>query len=236
MASPSGMTGSPLIGVTAARRGGWWMWTFNRLSLALAGARALRISPDRPAPIESLDGLLVGGGDDIGVSLYHYMAEPSVAVDEERDAIERRMVHEAHERSMPVLGVCRGAQMINVAFGGSLHTDIYDVYAKLPRLRTVLPRKRVRVTRDSRLARLMGDEALMVNALHHQSIDRLGEGLAAVAWDKHGIVQGIEASDPKAFCFGVQWHPEFLVFRKSHRALFKALSKAAAAYRENKGS
>jgi len=212
------------------------MWNFNRFSLALAGAKAVRISPDRLVPIKMLDGLLVGGGDDIGVSLYHYMAEPSVGVDEERDAIERRMVHEAYELRMPVLGVCRGAQMINVAFGGSLHTDIYDVYAKLPRLRTVLPRKRVRVVAESRLAGLLGEPLVKVNALHHQSIDRLGQGLDAVAWDKHGIIQGIEAANTRTFCFGVQWHPEFLVFRRSQRGLFCALSTAANIYRENRES
>lgn len=224
------MSMRPLIGVTAARRGGWWMWTFNRFNLALAGAKAVRISPDRPVGIEALDGLLVGGGDDIGVEMYHYMAEPSVAVDEDRDRLERRLVRDAHACGMPVLGVCRGAQMINVAFGGTLHTDIHEVYAEVPRMRTVLPRKRIEVRSGSRLSGLMGEPVVIVNALHHQSIDRLGNGLQAVAWDTHGIIQGIEAVRTDSFCFGVQWHPEFLVFHQSQRALFGALAGAAAAF------
>jgi len=221
----------PRIGVTTARRGGWAMWSFNRLALARAGARALRIRPDRPRDIAELDGLLVGGGDDIGVELYHYMAEPAVAVDAERDALERRLVCAAHARSMPILGVCRGAQMINIAFGGTLHSDIYDAYAAAPRLRTVLPRKRVHIAAGSRMAGLLGEAAIAVNALHHQSIDRLGTGLAAVAWDDHTIIQGIEAPHGDSFCVGVQWHPEFLVFNRRQMGLFRALTRAAADYR-----
>lgn len=217
----------PVIGVTTARRGGRWMWYFNRFNIWRSGGRARRIRPQRPSHIDELDGLLVGGGDDIGVELYDMVPEPTVEVDRERDVLEMSLVTEAHERGIPVLGVCRGAQMINVAFGGNLHTDIYEVYVKAPRLKTVLPKKKIHVDPDSRLARLMGREDPTVNALHHQSIDGLGKKLKAVAHDQAGIVQGIESEDPETFLFGVQWHPEFLIFHPHQLDLFRALVEAA---------
>ncbi|WP_281300333.1 MULTISPECIES: gamma-glutamyl-gamma-aminobutyrate hydrolase family protein [unclassified Iodidimonas] len=220
----------PRIGVTTSARGGWWMWMFNRFSLWRAGARAVRIHPDSPCDLDDLQGLLVGGGDDIGVGLYHAQPEPMIAIDPARDDLECGLVRKAHERAMPVLGVCRGAQMINVAFGGSLHRDIHDVYRSAPRLRTVLPRKRVHLDPQSRLAAMLRGQRFRVNALHRQSIDRLGQDLVAVGHDHHQIIQAIETTRSDRFCFGVQWHPEFLIFNPHHKALFGALAKAARCY------
>lgn len=220
----------PRIGVTTARRGGIAMLLFNRLAVWRAGGRAIRISPGRPRGIEELDGIVVGGGDDISVTMYrkggHIEIAPDIRVDHERDRLERDLVCAALDHGVPILGICRGAQMINVALGGTLHEDIYKVYVEAPRLRTPLPRKHVEIAADSRLGALVECGRCTVNALHHQSVDRLGNGLRVVARDEWGIVQAIEMP-ARRFVVGVQWHPEFLVFSRGQQALFRALVREA---------
>lgn len=223
----------PKIGITTQRRGGRAMWWFNRFAVWRVGGRPVRISPDRPVKIGELDGLLIGGGDDISWSLYLQPEEwpelrPEVRIDLERDHLERDLVNAAMARGMPVLGICRGAQMINVARGGTLHADIYSAYEGVPAMRTPLPRKHVRIEAGSRLHELLGTTACRVNALHHQSVDRPGNGLRIAARDDHGIVQAIEAP-AEPFLVGVQWHPEFLVFDRGQLRLFDRLVAAARA-------
>jgi putative glutamine amidotransferase len=216
----------PLIGVTTSRRGGWRAYMMHRLALWRVGARAVRLTAGDPPPGRPLDGLVIGGGDDIGAELYGGRVLPDVRVDPERDALELRVLHEALPQGVPVLGICRGAQMINVALGGSLHSDIYEVYVKAPRLRTVLAKKVVSIEPGSRLDRILRCNPCRVNALHHQSVDRPGRGLRIVAQDEAGIVQAIEGVEDR-FIVGVQWHPELLVFRSPQQRLFAALAEAA---------
>jgi putative glutamine amidotransferase len=168
----------------------------------------------------------VGGGDDIDAELYGLDLRLGLRIDRERDRLEMAQLERAHARGLPILGVCRGAQILNVFRGGTLHPDIYEAYGDLPPQRTVIPRKRVRVVEDSRLYRVMGLESCRVNSLHHQSIDKLGRDLRAVAWDKYGIVQGIDCETGQ-FVIGVQWHPEFVPLNRHHQALYRALVRAA---------
>ncbi|WP_243370314.1 gamma-glutamyl-gamma-aminobutyrate hydrolase family protein [Microvirga solisilvae] len=216
----------PLIGVTTSRRGGWRSYLMHRLALARAGARSVRIMPGEPLPEEPLQGLVIGGGDDIGAEIYGGKVLPDVRIDPERDKMELSLLRAALPRQLPVLGICRGSQMINVALGGTLHTDIYEVYVQAPKMRTVLPKKRVSIEAGSRLDRILSCNPCLVNALHHQSVDRLGEGLAIAARDEIGIVQAIE-NDKAPFLVGVQWHPELLVWKKPQQRLFAALAEAA---------
>lgn len=217
----------PLVGVTASARGSRMLWLFNRLALIRAGARAVKLTADAVGNLDRLDALVIGGGDDIEPVRYGAALEPTVKIDPARDELELEALDWAARRSRPVLGICRGAQMINVHRGGTLHVDIYKVYVEAPRLRTVLPRKIVRVDPDSRLSRVLRQEECRVNALHHQSIDRLGQGLCVAARDVHGIVQAVEATD-SPFVLGVQWHPEFLVTDKGQQRLYGALVAAVA--------
>ncbi|MCB8822992.1 gamma-glutamyl-gamma-aminobutyrate hydrolase family protein [Microvirga rosea] len=216
----------PLIGVTTSRVGGWRSYLMHRLALARAGARAVRLMAGTPLPQEPLQGLIIGGGDDIGAEIYGGKVLPDVRIDPERDKLELSLLKMALPMSLPVLGICRGSQMINIALGGTLHTDIYEVYIQAPKMRTVLPKKRIRILPESKLDQILGCNPCRVNALHHQSVDRLGEGLRIAAEDENGIVQAIE--DPNAaFLLGVQWHPELLFWKKQQQRLFQALSQAA---------
>jgi putative glutamine amidotransferase len=169
---------------------------------------------------------VIGGGDDIGAEIYGGKVIPDVRLDPERDKIELALLKAALPAQLPVLGICRGSQMLNVALGGTLHTDIYEVYVQAPKMRTVLPRKRVSIETGSRLDRILRCNPCQVNALHHQSVDRLGQGLIIAARDENGIVQAVE-SETAPFLLGVQWHPELLVWKKPQQRLFAALVEAA---------
>jgi putative glutamine amidotransferase len=168
----------------------------HRLALYRVGARSVRLVHGRPAPSEPLQGLIIGGGDDIGAEIYGGQVLPDVRLDPERDTLELKLLEAALPARLPVLGICRGSQMINVALGGTLHTDIYEVYEHAPRMRTVLPKKTVSIVEGSRLDRALRCNPCRVNALHHQSVDRLGRGLRVVARDEAGIVQASRGRGP----------------------------------------
>jgi len=220
------MTVRPRIGVTVSDRGATLTWLAHWLAVRRAGGRPVRLSAGGRTDTTGLDGVLIGGGDDIGAEMYGGEVTLDLRIDPDRDRMERRALDWALHAQVPVLGVCRGAQMINVHLGGTLHQDVHAAYRELPRLRTPLARKRITLARESRLARLMGGGRVAVNSLHHQAVNRLGRGLRVSARDAHRVVQALE--HPAAgFLVGVQWHPEFLVFRRRHQALYRGLVRAA---------
>lgn len=147
----------------------------------------------------------------------------------DRDALEGRLIRNALDAGLPVLGICRGMQLINVAAGGSLHQSLEGFYEEYPAIRSVLPRKQVLLAAESRLHRILGCDSCRVNALHRQAIDRLGTGMTVVAREENGVIQAIEGTGPGfSWLIGVQWHPEYLPQRREQRALFAALVDAAA--------
>ena len=189
---------------------------------------------------DEIDGLCIPGGPDIHPSLYgheeHEMLGPT---DAELDAFERALVVEAIDRDLPLLGICRGAQMINVATGGTLHQHLPAcVNGSLAhRQEEDIGRVThgVRVAAGSALGAALGREALEVNSLHHQAVDGLGEGLRAVAWAPDGVVEAVEGLGD-AFLLGVQWHAEALLQLSEERLLLSAFVSAAAARLEEVGS
>jgi putative glutamine amidotransferase len=214
--------------VTTSSRSGWRVFPFIALNLWLAGGRGLRWGAGRPADLEQVDGIVIGGGDDISPDLYGMEIVTTARLDPERDALEHRLANAALMQDIPVLGICRGAQMLNIAAGGSLHQNAWEVYPTSRPVTTVLPKREVEVVEDARLALIAGTEPMHVNALHSQSVDRLGDGFRVAARDTGGMVQAIER-DQDPFALGVQWHPEYLVYAKRQRAIFRALVAAARA-------
>ncbi|MAL99837.1 MAG: gamma-glutamyl-gamma-aminobutyrate hydrolase [Alteromonadaceae bacterium] len=146
--------------------------------------------------------------------------------DHARDELESRLIREAIARDLPVLGICRGAQLINVILGGSLHQQILDFYTESPQIRSVLPRKQVELLQGSRLEQILQCSCCHVNALHRQAIKEPGLGLQVVAREANGVIQAVENSQ-KQFLIGVQWHPEFMPQSEGQFSLFQALTRAA---------
>src|SRR5690606_21585499 len=143
-------------------------------------------------------------------------------LDKERDELEFKLVDQAVKAEIPLLGICRGAQLINVYFKGDLHDDISSFYQEEPNRASIFPVKKVFLKARSKLSRYIGMDELYVNALHRQAVKNVGEGIQIVAQEPNGVVQAIE-SFQKNFVIGVQWHPEYLLTKASHRKIFKAL-------------
>ncbi|KPQ24293.1 MAG: putative glutamine amidotransferase [Halomonas sp. HL-48] len=215
----------PLIGITTSDAKSQLAWWFDWFAVWRHGGRPLRLSPSRPKP-KHLDGLIIGGGDDIEASLYGGEVQLDVRLDLARDELELNLLERFIPQHTPVLGICRGAQLINVHLGGTLDPDIYTTHEGLKRRRTVLPRKTVDIVGASQLHRLLGVTWCRVNSLHHQAVNRAGEGIDIVARDRDGLVQGIESRDHD-FLIGVQWHPEWLIFNRPQQRLIRALVAAA---------
>jgi putative glutamine amidotransferase len=245
------MPGAPLIGVTTSvtpdddpgrtpHRA-----HLNRayvLAVQRAGGIPVLLPPyfDEPtvqALWDRVDGLvLTGGGDIVPERFGERRHEHTEGVSEMRDTLELDLTERALHGGYPVLAICRGVQVLNVALGGSLHQHIPDAYPASginhaqdrPRHQ---PTHEVKVmVEDTRLGSILGAGELTVNSFHHQAINRLGRGLRQVAWAPDGVIEGIEMAAASVLVVGVQWHPEDLVEDDpAARRLFAALVAAARA-------
>ncbi|MGA4493461.1 gamma-glutamyl-gamma-aminobutyrate hydrolase family protein [Vreelandella venusta] len=215
----------PLIGITTSDQKSHLAWWFDWFAVWRHGGNPLRLSPSRALPAH-LDGLIIGGGDDIQAHLYGGEVQLDVRLDPARDELELNLLGRFIPQNTPVLGICRGAQLINVHLGGTLDPDIYTTHEGLKRRRTVLPRKTVDIVGGSKLYQLLGVTWCRVNSLHHQAVNQTGDGINIVARDRDGLVQGIE-STKHDFLIGVQWHPEWLIFNRPQQRLISALVAAA---------
>ncbi len=160
---------------------------------------------------ERLDGLLIIGGCDIAPELYGQENRFCIETDPKRDRVECFLAHVFVGMDKPVLGICRGAQLLNCAFGGTMIQDIIEEKpGSLQHARDDRPGEavhRVRIVKDSLLYGVLGDEELGVNSRHHQAADRIGEGFCVCAKAEDGVTEAIWMPE-KRFVLGVQWHPE----------------------------
>lgn len=163
----------------------------------------------------------------LGLFRIAFATRSTQAYDPERDKLEKDLIQYAMDRQLPVLGICRGAQLMNVALGGSLHQDIGHFYTEeTSNVRSILPRKTISVETDSRLYEILGSHSCFVNALHNQSINRLGKAVTVSAVEPNGVVQAIEQRN-EVFFLGVQWHPEYMPQSTTQQALFRGLVRCA---------
>jgi len=221
----------------------WGVWRLPAALIPLAYVRAVEAAGGRPLlvppsedgveeTLDALDGLLVSGGPDVDPGLYGQEPHAATAgMQEERDRGELALLTAALERDLPVLAVCRGSQLLNVARGGDLVQHLPDVLGEETHKHRpgAFADHGVTVRGDSRLGALMGERA-PVKSHHHQGFGRVGDGLVESAWAEDGTVEGLE--DPgRNFALGVLWHPE----EGEDATLFRALVEEARAYRQRRG-
>ena len=223
----------PIVGLTTCSR-----LTDYESSIARVGGTVRPLDPrmaDAESALNGLDGLILTGGGDVDPRLYGEQPHLTfTAAEPGRDQFELALVRAALDRGLPLLAICRGVQVLNVAAGGSLVQDIAtEVPGALVHQADGTPSAiahEVWVATGSKLAALMGDriegDALMVNSRHHQAVKKLAPGFVATATAPDGVIEAIERPD-LPFCVGVQWHPENFWRTGEFRALFEGLVQVA---------
>jgi putative glutamine amidotransferase len=244
----SGFDERPVLGLTTylqqAQTGVWdvhasFLPAIYLEGVNLAGGTAVLLPPQAVESAErvldGLDGLIITGGRDMDPAGYgqqrHQATDEPAQANRERDAWEIALVRGAIRRGTPVLGICRGAQVMNVALGGTLHQHLPDVlgHTRHQQGNAVFSTSTVRTVPGSRLASLIG-ESSDVQCYHHQAIDRLGEGLVVSAQAADGVIEAVEIPGEN-FVLAVQWHPEE---RLDDVRLFAGVVRAAAQYAKGK--
>jgi putative glutamine amidotransferase len=232
----------PVIGICALReRARWGFWDAEAhlvadsyvASVQRAGAIAVLLPVDTRAPLELLeriDALLLIGGSDIDPALYGALRDPGTEQTyRARDEFEIALLRGALERGLPVLGICRGMQILNVALGGTLKQDLVAPDGSHPHRRSIGSFEDsehvVTLASGSLAARAAGEEVTVAHCHHHQAISGLGDGLVVSARADDGVIEAIEAND-EGWTLGVQWHPE----ASERSRLFQALTDAASRY------
>ncbi len=228
--------GKPVIGISAyaepARWAGWEAHAtlvpqayVDRIAAAGCVPVVLPPVPGTERAVGRLDGLVLSGGGDVDPVLYAAQPHPRTAgVHPGRDAAELALLQAAFDAGLPVLGICRGLQVLNVFRSGTLlqhvpETAGHDGHAPAP---AEYGQRAVQVTPGSRVAEILGRDPLSVACHHHQAIERLGAGITAAAWSDDGVIEAVEL-DGYPFAIAVQWHPEV----SEDLSLFLALAEAA---------
>ncbi len=220
--------GKPVVAVTGPAKGlplAFWCTAF---AVWRAGGVAVRLTPRNYHEHEKdkFHAIIIGGGSDIDPGLYEGEINELAPIDPERDAFEIEMIEHALCTHLPIMGICRGMQLINVVLGGSLFGDIRGMRARTSNRRTPLPRKTALLVGEGHVSQIFSASRWRINSLHHQAVDRLGRDLQVVARDLDDIVQAVESRDHR-YLVGVQWHPEYLPYFPAQQRLFARLLEAA---------
>ena len=213
--SPPGLT----IGISGPRRRGPAQ-RLIALILHLQGARTHYIRPGAQVNVDLLDGLVLSGGTHVQPALYGQQQTVTASYDKRRDETDQRLLVAAERLGLPVLGICRGAQLINVYRGGSLCQNVTPLRVNTRHRPLLLPLQTVKVVDDTRLSRVMQSRVIGANRIHSQAIKELGKDLRVVAVDNDLFVQAIENTRGQ-WLMGLQWHPEYLLYHNGHRRIFR---------------
>jgi len=216
----------PVIGITCSYD---WPIRYYRLNRAYveaiirAGGLPIILPSINPVDevLSMVDGILLSGGVDLDPHLYGEKPIPKMGkIDPDRDKFELQLTKEAIKREIPILAICRGIQILNVAAGGTLYQDILSQVPNAIKHRWLTseglevppdyPTHMVKVKIGSRIHRIFGKEVLWVNSFHHQAVKDVGENFIATAWAEDGIIEAIEYTGD-SFILGVQWHPELMI-------------------------
>ncbi|NVK17824.1 MAG: gamma-glutamyl-gamma-aminobutyrate hydrolase family protein [Methylocystaceae bacterium] len=216
----------PKIGYTTRTRLIQPLHWLVSLGIRLGGGVPVRLHAQSPKYEQDLDGLVIAGGTDLYPGLFDHDPKSGYDYDHARDKLELNWLEKSEKKDIPTLGVCRGAQLLNVQRGGTLHMDVEKSYenASYPNrfLAQVFFRKFINVEESSLLKKILRSSRLKVNSMHKQAIDELGDGLVVSAREDNQVVQAVE--DPtRKFCMGVQFHPEALLHQEVFRNIFKQL-------------
>lgn len=198
------------------------------LGLRLHGAHTHYIRPGSSTDVSLLDGLVLSGGTHVYPNRYGQQPQVTARYDLKRDETDFRLLEQAEEIDIPVLGICRGAQFINVFHGGSLCQNVTPLRMKTRHRPLLLPLQTVQLVQDSRIGRLMHSTLIGANRIHSQAIKHLGRNLRVTALDNDLFVQAIENTGQQ-WLMGVQWHPEYLLYHTGHRRIFSHFVHAARA-------
>lgn len=235
----------PRIGITMRielETNRFYLARYYSEAVEAAGGVPVHISliPEREyisALMEQLDGVLLPGSDsDVDPLSYHHEPHPKLgAVHPLKDATDALVLEAIERRGTPLLAICFGMQILNVARGGSLIQDIESQMPEAIKHQQGAPRERqshrVRLLEGSQLASLAGSEMALVNSHHHQAIETVGRDLVATAWTADGLVEALEDPRPERFALAVQWHPELGWERDDlSKALFASFVSAARDY------
>lgn len=214
----------PLIAVTGADSRFPIAWWATRFQLWLAGGRARRLTPSMPPEVwhERYDGVIIGGGSDVDPKLYGGDEVAAHRLNLARDRFEVEIIRRALTKPLPILGICRGAQLINVVLGGTLYRDIRGLRRRTTNRYSFLPVKTAIATIHGRLFGMVQRLSWRINSLHRQAVKQPGKDVVVAARDLDDIVQAIELEGPH-YVVGVQWHPEYLPYLAPQRRVFRAL-------------
>lgn len=221
----------PVIAITGPSKGAFGPRLLVSWAVRFYGGIPLQLRPGDEHQEHHYDGVVITGGHDVEPVLYAAEPEVEPKYDSARDAFEMKIINDSLQRKLPLLGICRGAQLLNVCRSGSLFQQLHLHRKKTSNRWTILPLKTLYKSEspevdNNLLVSLTGSKTTKINSLHNQGIDRVGDDLIVSGRDADEIVQTIE--DPALpFVLGVQWHPEFLLYMKSHRSIFRALVQCA---------
>lgn len=224
------MSKKPAIGITKPDNEDRLAYLAISNAVRITGGKPVKITPSSNYQNYDIKAVILGGGKDVFPELYKQASDPAYQYDHARDQMEIYWARRALENNIPALGICRGAQLMNVTCQGTLHNSVAEAYedAIYPDglFHNIFYRKQSLIIKETLLHGIVKQDILQINSIHKQAIDELGEGLVINAKERNQVIQAISHIN-HPFFLGVQFHPELLIYQRKFRDIFSALILAA---------